>query len=313
MVFQLGVNILINWLRHWIAFLLLTNKSFRFFRWFGVHVTPVHFYSPIPDIRELDQRPQLWQIPSAMPSVEMQQKAHLEFMTAVIGRYIHECSFSIQATKVPYEYFIRNGYFGYVSAAAMHTIVRHYRPRRIVDVGAGFTTRVLAQAARMNAEDGFPPELIAIDPFPSSILRNGFPGLTHFLEKAIQDVDISIFTSLEADDILSIDTTHAVRTGGDVPYLYLELLPRLKPGVVVHIHDIFLPFEYPREWIARRLFWNEQYLLHAFLIYNTTFKPLWGQKYAEMVCQEEYARLFERGLSFEDNFNSYSFWLKRVA
>lgn len=304
---------MIDRLRRWVAFLLLTNKSFRFFRWFGVFVTPAHYYSPIPDIRELDQRPQIWKLPSDMPGVDMNREAQRQFMTNVLGQYVDECDFPAHATASPHEYFTRNSYFGYVSAAAMHCIVRHYRPRRMIDVGAGFTTRVLARAARMNADSGSPAHLIAIDPYPAPILREGFPGLTCFLEKAIQDVDIGLFAELQAEDILSIDTSHALRTGGDVSYIYLELLPRLRPGVLVHIHDIFLPFEYPREWIRRRYFWNEQYLLHAFLAHNLAFKPLWGQKFAEVACQDQYAQLFQRGLSTADNFDSYSFWLRRVA
>lgn len=304
---------MINHLRRWIAFLLLTNKSFRIFRWFGVHVTPVHFYSPIPDIRELDRRPELWTRSSEMPGVEMNAPEHIRFMVEVLEPHIGECAFPTQATTLPEEYFVRNGYFGYVSAAAMHAIVRHYRPQRIIDVGAGYTTRVLARAALMNVNDGSPSELIAIDPFPTPILRQGFPGLTLFLEKPIQDVNSDLFTALEANDILSVDTSHAVRIGGDVSHLYLEILPRLRPGVLVHIHDIFLPFEYPRQWIRQRYFWNEQYLLHAFLVHNVTFKPLWGQKYAETVCSEEYVRLFGARSGQENNFDSYSFWLKSIA
>lgn len=304
---------MIDRLRRWIAFLLLTNKSFRFFRWFGVYVAPVHFYSPIPDIRELDQQPKLWTAASAMPGVKMNPEEHSEFMTKALSQFVGECEFPTHATTFPHEYFVRNSYLGYVSASAMHCIVRHYHPRRIVDIGAGFTTRVFAHAVLMNAKLGFPAKLDAIDPYPSSVLLQGFPGLTTVLAKRAQDLDIDFLTQLDANDILSIDTSHVVRTGGDVNYLYLEVLPRLKPGVLVHIHDIFLPFEYPRTWLHRRSFWNEQYLLQGFLCYNSAFKPLWGQKYAESVLQEEYELLFHGKTDYDDNFDSYSFWMQRIA
>ncbi len=295
-------------LRNWLSFLI-----FRVCRRFGLHVTPIHFYSPIPDIRELDQKPGIWTHASDMAGIHLDRENQSRFMSEVFAPYVEECQFPVQATARPHEYFRRNSYFGYISATAMHCIVRHYHPRRIIDVGAGFTTRVLANAALINAELGFPTQLIAIDPYPSSVLLQGFPGLTRVMTTEVQDIDVSFLTQLDADDILSIDTSHVVRTGGDVNYLYLEVLPRLKPGVVVHIHDIFLPFEYPREWMRSRRFWNEQYMLQGFLCYNSAFESLWGQKYAESTLREEYDLLFRGKTSYEDNFDSYSYWMHRVA
>ena len=94
-------------------------------------------------------------------------------------------------------------------------------------------------------------------------------------------------------------------------FLYLEVLPRLAPGVIVHIHDIFLPWEYPRQWMQRRVYWNEQYLLHAFLVCNQAFEVLWGQKYVEWKFPDAYAKTFNGRVGEEENYNSYSFWLRR--
>ena len=299
---------MINRLRRWVAF-----RALRVLSRLGFHVTPVHFYSPIPDIRELDRVPDFWKHSSDMVGVHMNPEGQRQFMRETLAQFVAECQFPTEATATPHEYFIRNSYFGYISATAMHCIVRHSHPRRILDVGAGFTTRVLAHAALMNATMGSPAELIAIDPYPAPLLQQGFPGLTRVIQKGIQEVDLDFLTELQVNDILSIDTSHVVRTGGDVPFLYLEVLPRLKPGVLVHIHDIFLPFEYPREWMRGRRFWNEQSLLQGFLCFNSAFEPLWGQKYAESVLREEYHRLFQGKTAYDDNFDSNSFWMRRVA
>jgi hypothetical protein len=298
-------------LKRKLAFMLLTNKSFRFFRSLGVHVTPVHFYSPIPDLRELMGRPEIWEQPSALIGVEMNSEEQRRLMVEVFAAYQSECDFPRQATTCAYEYHTDNVYLGYVSAASIHCLVRHFRPRQIIEVGAGFSTRVLARAARMNAEEGNPVDVIAVDPFPSDLLRAGFPGLSHVIDRKVEDVGLEFFAGLRRNDILLIDSTHAIRTGGDVVYLYLEVLPRLASGVIVGIHDIFLPYSYPQAWLKQRYFWNEQYLLHAYLAYNQAFSVLWGQRFAEAQFSESYAAVFRERITQAENCNSYCFWLMR--
>lgn len=301
--------IMISRLRRWIGFLLLTNKSFRLFRWFGVHVTPVHFYSPIPDLRELEKRKD-WGQASEMAGVDMNTTGQRECMEEIFPRFMAECDFPTEPTEVPHEFYVRNEYFGYVSAAAMHCFVRFFRPRTIVDVGAGSTTRIQAQAALMNARDGHPTKVIAVDPNPGQLLRDGFPGLTALIPSQVQTVNDDLFVNLRANDILSIDTSHVVRTKGDVVYLFLEILPRLQNGVIVHIHDIFLPFDYPLEWLQRRHFWSEQYICHAFMIHNQYFEIIWAQNYAEVAWPELYQRTFLARTGVADNFHSRSLWLR---
>jgi hypothetical protein len=299
-------------LRRRINFLLLTNKSFRLFRAFGVHLMPVHYYSPIPDVRELRARPEIWEGPSQLLGIDMNTKAQLRLMEEVIAAHQHECDFARQPGSDPFEFYTQNGYFGYASAAAMHGIIRHYRPGRIIEVGAGHSTRVIARAADMNAASGSPVELMVVDPNLDEALLNSLRGRAELIPRKVEEVDPARLTSLQAGDLLSIDTSHAVRTGGDVVFLYLEVLPRLAPGVLVHVHDIFIPFDYPEVWLQRRFFWNEQYLLHAFLLHNDAYEVLWGQKYAESFFPEAYAKTFGRRTSYEENLDSYSFWLRRV-
>ena len=150
-----------------------------------------------------------------------------------------------------------------------------------------------------------------IDPYPNEVLKRGFPGLSRLIPEKVQDVPISEFMTLGDNDILFIDSSHVLKTGSDVHYEYLEVLPRLNRGVIVHVHDIFLPAEYPREWVlGEHRFWNEQYLLQAFLAFNESFEVLWAGSYMHLRYPEE----------LETAFSSYrreetwpkSFWMRRV-
>jgi len=133
---------------------------------------------------------------------------------------------------------------------------------------------VLAAALRENAErDQLPGKIISVDPQPERFPQNGWSKFVVQVPKAIQDVDLDFFRSLGDGDILFIDSSHVVSLGSDVVREYLEILPRLKPGVLVHVHDIFLPADYPRDAVLNRLwFWSEQYLLQAFLTFNPKFE-----------------------------------------
>ncbi len=159
-------------------------------------------------------------------------------------------------------------------------------------------------------EDGIDCELIAIEPYPNKILQKGFPGLSKLIKKEVQDVGLDEFYKLNENDILFIDSSHVLKIGSDVQYEYLEILPRLNKGVIVHVHDIFLPAEYPKEWVLKNYrFWTEQYLLQAFLTFNNTFEVLWVGSYMHF----KYPDLLKK------SFNSYnpktvcpgSFWMQR--
>ena len=128
------------------------------------------------------------------------------------------------------------------------------------------------------------------------------------IEKKVQDIDLEFFSQLESGDILFIDSSHTVKIGGDVNYLFLEVLPRLKPGVIVHVHDIFLPFEYRRDWVLDEFrFWTEQYLLQAFLTFNSEFEVLMANSYLNHYHQQELKAAFP-GLP---SWAGGSFWMRR--
>ena len=219
-------------------------------------------------------------------------------------------SFTKDRTSCAYQYFTDNGFFGEVDGEILYSMVRHFKPNRIIEIGSGYSTYVTAQAVVKNKSDyGHETEFTAIEPYPNKVLKIGFPGLSNLIEKKLQDVPLFYFTSLEENDILFIDSSHVLTIGGDVQYEYLDILSRLKKGVIIHIHDIFLPEEYPRDWIFKLYrFWNEQYLLQAFLSFNDSFKILWMGNYMALKNSDKLENTFN---SYKrSKANSSNFWVK---
>lgn len=299
----------------WLPLRVLTGK--RYFRWWerrGIHITPVHFYMPIPEIRELEKR-DIWKKKSDLVGIDMNVSGQKELLHSLCFEFSDELVSLYkkkEEVKGEDEYYIDNDFFGEVDAEILYGIIRKFKPAKIIEIGAGFSTRLAAQAILKNkAKDNSICKLVSIEPHPDPILKQGFPGLSHLITKKVEEVPIDEFLSLLANDILFIDSSHVLKTGGDVEYIYLEILPRLNKGVIIHVHDIFFPLEYPREWVVENnFFWTEQYLLQAFLMFNSTFKVLWCGSYMHTEYPGELQKAFR---SYNPETSSpKSFWMKKV-
>jgi len=156
--------------------------------------------------------------------------------------------------------------FGPIEAQALHSVVRHYKPNKIIEIGSGVSTYCSSKAIELN---GF-GEIVCIEPHPSEMLRS--MSDIKLIEQQAQYVPLETFTSLDDGDLLFIDSTHTVKPGSDVNYLILEVLPRLNSGVLVHFHDIFFPYDYQIDILRAFLQWSETSLLRAFLINNYKVK-----------------------------------------
>ena len=169
-----------------------------------------------------------------------------------------------------------NSMYGPGDAAVYRAMLTHLRPARIIEVGSGYSTALALDEADTNASlSGL--EITCIEPFPERLIglmkAPDHERLT-LLQQPVQDVDPATYAQLGPQDVLFVDSTHVVKAGSDVVWLFLHVLPRLAPGVVVHVHDVFWPFEYPAEWLRERRDWTENYLLHAFLIGNASWEIL---------------------------------------
>ena len=269
----------------------------------GFHVTPVHFYQPIPDTQSLPET--LWNRPSELVGIEMNDVMQLDLLRNYFPRFRHEYDqFPAEPTDEPGRFYLNNGLFDGIDALVAYCMIRHFQPRLIIEVGSGFSSLVAAEAIARNENSA----LICIEPFPLDFLRQGFPGLHSLIEKKVEDIDRNFFSQLESGDILFIDSSHTVKIGGDVNYLFLEILPRLNPGVIVHVHDIFLPFDYRRDWVMDEFrFWTEQYLLQAFLTFNSEFEVLMANGYLGHRYMENLKAAFPNSPCWGGG----SFWMRR--
>jgi predicted O-methyltransferase YrrM len=288
------------------------QTTFSFWENAGIHLTPVHFYEPIPDRRELRQSKTLWEKESALVGIDMNVSNQLALVCEVFPSFKDEYRFPSKKTPVPFEFYLDNGNFGTVDAEVAHCMVRYFLPRKIIEIGSGYSTYLLARACRLNQEvAGIETELSSVDPYPNEVVAQGFPGLKDLRKIKAEDIEPGSFLQLQKSDILFIDSSHVVRTGGDVNYLFLEILPRLNPGVVIHIHDIFLPREYPKEWVTNfHRSWSEQYLLQAFLIGNPGYKVLWSSSYMHLHNPQELKAAFD---SYDGLKWPSSFWMRKAG
>lgn len=220
----------------------------------GIHIKRPHFYSPVPTVSELDK--------SAFEEasdagIRWDDQGALELL-GKLSEFAGEFSQIVEAGR----WDPANPQFSHHDAVTYYCMIRHLRPARIIEVGGGYSTQLACLAA---SETG--TKITVVEPYPGEAL----PGLDiELLERRVQDVDLSEFESLRPGDVLFIDSSHVSKIGSDVNHLFFKALPRLAGGVNVHLHDIMIPGEYFEDWVMNRgLFWNEQYLLHAFLMHNS--------------------------------------------
>lgn len=238
---------------------------------FGIHVLPVHYYSPVPNILELQRTRDVWARKSELPGISVNLDEQAAKLRVICMPFQSEYAGNRFYKEAVLSHF-GPGY-GYIEAQALHGFVRHYKPKMIVEVGSGVSTYCMLKASEMNAkETGQNSKIVSIEPYPSSKLRT-LPGI-ELITKPVQNVPFDAFTELGESDLLFIDSSHTVKTGSDVNYLILEVLPRLHKGVIVHFHDIFLPYDYQRDVFRAFFHWAETSLLRAFLIFNERAKIL---------------------------------------
>lgn len=268
-----------------------------------VHLLPVSFQHPVPEIALLDDA--LWSHRFDRV-VKLDAEAQLSLLDRLKKWGDEMASTPATASEAAEsEYRWVNPSFGPVDAVIYHAMIREFRPKRIIEVGAGYSTMIAARAARINGGT----RVECIEPYPMNILTRGFDGLARLIASPLESVPLEEFESLEADDILFIDSSHVAKTGSDVNRLFFEILPRLGPGVIIHLHDIFLPWDYPREWVKeKKIFWNEQYLLMAFLMFNDEFEILLANNYLRIEHDEKLRQAFPFLPAFD---RGASFWMRR--
>lgn len=264
-----------RWLRRLLRLWRDPNRQFLAY-------PPGHFCSPLPNVDELRRDHQRLSDTStaSLPGIDLNVSEQLERL-ASFQRLFAEQRFEENATPGQ-RYSFENAFFTYSDALFLYAMLRDLRSKRVVEIGSGFSSALM-----LDVRDQFlecKPELTFIEPYPTrlnTLLTPADRQSCTVLEQRVQDVPFERFDALEANDILFIDSSHVSKIGSDVNHLFFEILPRLRPGVVVHIHDIFWPFEYPRSWYDLGWAWNETYLLRAMLQGHRDWKILLFSSYLE--------------------------------
>lgn len=270
----------------------------------GINVTPVNFYATVPSIAEIESSFEY--ADGAVPYLDDQLFDHTRMLQqlAELTDYSADFAPDEDGNEETCEngFFWKNSQFSYSDAMSYYSFVRKLKPGRIVEIGSGFSTLVATQAVKENGRGS----ITCIEPFPRPFLKT-LNDITLIPRKA-QDISAAeLDDMLEDGDVLFIDSTHTVKTGSDCAHIYLRLLPRLTKTVYVHIHDIFLPFGMPKEWLLDlHIYWTEQYLVHAWLLDNPRATVLYGSCYHEHFSREALAA-FMHGRALE---GGSSLWLK---
>jgi SAM-dependent methyltransferase len=234
-----------------------------------------HFYSPLPSTGDVTAAFSRGGYGPPFPAIELNAEGQYSILKE-IAAYYPELPFPNSAAP-GFRYHLENPSYGPYDACVLYGMMRILRPRRIVEVGCGYSSAAILDVN--DAVFGGRLELTFVDPDLSQFRRLLLPGEANastLLEKPVQDVPNGVFESLDANDILLIDTSHVSKVGSDVNHLFFKVFPALKPGVWVHIHDVTGDFEYPRHWFDEGRAWNELYVLRAFLMYNPAFRIMFS-------------------------------------
>jgi hypothetical protein len=268
-----------------------------------------HFHSPIVDPRQIDVA-RTWPPAPRVVGIDFNEASHREILTSAFRQFYPGYDYPDMLEETPEleRFFTNNGQFGWLDSRALFVLLNWWRPRRLIEVGSGFSSLLIGDVSRRFGSGGM--DVTCIDPYPRTFLKRGIPGVSRLIKDKVQNVGHDLFNSLEAGDVLFIDSSHVAKTDSDVNFLYFEVLPRLAPGVNIHIHDIFLPHDYPRKWVLEdNRGWNEQYVLRALLMGSTMFEVLFGCSYAF----HRFPDLVTAALAHRDGgaYGGGSFWVRR--
>lgn len=269
-------------------------------------VIPRDFNSPLPDVERLGGN--FWDTPRSMSGVALAIEEAIELLTERLAPYIGE--FERPPDRPGYTFAA--GTYAVVDAEILYAMVRWLKPRAIVELGSGASSHFIQMAARRNADEGRRLDHRIFDPYPFTASPLGAVQGAVVTAVRAEELDPQLVTELlDEGDVLFVDTTHTVKAGGDVDHIFSAIIPRLAPGVWVHIHDVFLPYEYPRTWVVNdRRLWAEQYLVHAFLAFNFAFRVRFPAMAVSRAAPETLAELVP---GFSLAARPGAFWIERVA
>lgn len=272
-----------------------------------------HFYSPVVDIEDAAARQsEIWPPSPVVLGVDFNDDSHLEILTRDFPRFIGDYDYPEKGPPDDslLHFYTKNSQFSWLDSRTLFVLLRAKPPRNIIEVGSGYSSLLMADVNTRFLS--VTVNITCIEPYPREFLKSPPAGIDRVIERRVQQVPLEEFDVLGENDILFIDSSHVSKTGSDVNCLFFEVLPRLAKGVRIHIHDIFLPNDYPVDWVLREArSWNEQYLLRALLMYSNMFRITFGCSYAffRFPDQVKSALNHPQGHAFSGG----SLWIEKIA
>lgn len=283
---------------------LILTKMIRFLQSRDYYVAKPHFYNPIPDENYIYSYEGYWKKPYPCYGIEFCDKEQLLLCKNL--------SFFAQEINDLPEFILdpkKNDGFLDMDLEFLYCLIRFIKPKRFIEIGAGWSSLIAIQAIQRNKEEGYECEHTLIEPYPRSALKGLFEKVDKYIFKCVQEVPLNVFDDLGHNDILFIDTSHVAKYGSDVNYLYFYIVPRVKSGCYIHIHDIFIPDDYSEKLIfTQQRFFSEQYLIFAFLMYNHDFQIRIAAQYLSQKYRDKLNDFFPR---FKPYFSPGSLWIQR--
>ena len=289
--------------------LLERDQAREELRKYGGFVPPGHFYSPIPSLDEVAVREDVIfnKIPRKIPGIDLNAEEQMN-MFAGFKEYYDELPFKADKTD-SLRYFFENPTYSYSDAILLYCMIRHAQPKRIIEIGSGYSSCVILDTNEIFFNNNI--SCTFIEPYPQlleSLIKENDKERIEIIPTKLQEVDLSKFACLSSGDILFVDSTHVSKVDSDVNHIFFEILPSLSNEVYIHFHDIFYPFEYPKEWIYAGRAWNENYILRAFLQYNSAFKIIFYNTFLEHYYEQQF--ISEMPLCMKNKGGSI--WLKKI-
>ena len=267
------------------------------------------YHSPLPDLDDVRKREdEIFSVPDQINGVDLQTEAQLRLVDE-ISKFYKDQPFAAEKTA-DVRYYHNNGWFNGADALALYGLLRHLGPARVIEIGSGYSSAVMLDTRErfLDAATNF----TFIDPEPErlmSLLNPTDMTQVELLPMPLQKVDPSIFSELTAGDVLFVDSSHVSRIGSDVNFIFFEIIPNLAPGIFVHFHDIFYPFEYPKPWVFEGRAWNEAYMLRTFLAFNADFQIRLFNSYLERFHNES---IRVKMPLWAEQTGGASMWMERV-
>lgn len=273
---------------------------------------PGHYYSPIPDFADLEARKaDVWPAnpPRTVDGIDLNEGGQLAMVERLARVYPTAPPFSDRPSAGS-RFYYENGFFGYSDATVLYLMLRHLNPRRLIEVGSGFSSCVTLDTNDKHLNGAM--RCTFIEPDPGRLKRQlKATDKVDLIAEPVQGLDPAMFAELGAGDILFIDSSHVSKTGSDVNFLFFSIMPRLKPGVLVHLHDILYPFEYTPDYVRHA--WNEAYILRAFLTRNADWRIIFFSSFLEAFHGERLRRDMPVLMRGSGPVRGTSIWLEKVA